>query len=64
MPKALSKNTRLENIDIISSSRAFTEENSIEIVLSKKNIIIAKKDLDITNPVMDLLNDKLVKIDF
>jgi len=42
----------------------YVEENSIEIVLSKKNIIIAKKDLDITNPVMDLLNDKLVKIDF
>ena len=42
----------------------YVEDNSIEIVLSKKNIIIAKKDLDITNPVMDLLNNQLVKIDF
>ena len=42
----------------------YVEDNSIEIVLSKKNIIIAKKDLDITSPVMDILNNQLVKIDF
>tara|TARA_B100000965_G_scaffold392239_1_gene401565 strand:- start:1558 stop:2073 length:516 start_codon:yes stop_codon:yes gene_type:complete len=42
----------------------YVEDNSIEIVLSKKNIVIAKKDLDITNPVMDLLNNQLIKIDF
>ena len=42
----------------------YVEDNSIEIVLSKKNIIIAKKELDITKPVMDLLNNQLVKIDF
>tara|TARA_Y100000746_G_C15382123_1_gene398653 strand:+ start:245 stop:760 length:516 start_codon:yes stop_codon:yes gene_type:complete len=42
----------------------YVEDNSIEIVLSKKNIIIAKKELDITNAVMDLLNNQLVKIDF
>ena len=42
----------------------YVEDNSIEIVLSKKNIVIAKKDLDITSPVMDLLNKQLVKIDF
>ena len=42
----------------------YVEDNSIEIVLSKQNIVIAKKDLDITSPVMDLLNKQLVKIDF
>ena len=42
----------------------YVEDNSIEIVLSKKNIIIAKKELDITKPVTDLLNNQLVKIDF
>ena len=42
----------------------YVEDNSIDIVLSKKNIIIAKKDLDITSPVMDLLNNQLTKIDF
>ena len=52
----------LNTLNSIISS--YVEENSIEIVLSKKNIIIAKKDLDITNPVMDLLNNQLVKIDF
>ena len=42
----------------------YVEDNSIEIVLSKQNIVIAKKDLDITSPVMDLLNKQIVKIDF
>ena len=42
----------------------YVEENSISIVFPKKNIIIAKKTLDITNPIMDLLNNDLTKIDF
>ena len=42
----------------------YVEENSILIVLPKKNIIIAKKNLDITNIIMDLLNNELKKIDF
>ena len=42
----------------------YVEENSIQMVFSKKDIVIAKKDLDITYPVMDLLNNKLTKIDF
>ncbi len=42
----------------------YVEENSIQIVFSKKDIVIAKKDLDITDPVMNLLNNELVKIEF
>ena len=42
----------------------YVEENSILIVLPKKNIIIAKKNLDITNIIMDLLNNELKKINF
>jgi len=42
----------------------YVEENTIQMVFSKKDIVIAKKDLDITYPVMDLLNNKLTKIDF
>jgi len=42
----------------------YVEENSISIVFPKKNIIIAKKNLDITNPVMELLNNQLNEIDF
>ena len=42
----------------------YVEDNSITIVFPKKSIIIAKKNLDITSPVMDLLDSQLEKIDF
>ena len=42
----------------------YVEENSITIVFPKKNIVIAKKNLDITSSIMDLLNNQLKKIDF
>jgi len=42
----------------------YVEDNSIMIVFPKKSIIIAKKNLDITKPVMNLLNNQLKKIDF
>ena len=42
----------------------YVEENSIMVVFPKKNIIIAKKNLDITTQIMGLLNDQLNKIDF
>ena len=42
----------------------YVEENSITIVFPKKNLIIAKKNLDITDIIMKLLNNQLNKIDF
>jgi len=42
----------------------YVEENSITIVFPKKNIIIAKKNLDITKLIMELLNNQLNKVDF
>jgi len=36
----------------------YVEENSISMVLPKKNIIIAKKNLDITNEIVNLLNNQ------
>ncbi len=42
----------------------YVEENSITIVFPKKNIIVAKKDLDITNIIMELFNKELTVIDF
>jgi outer membrane protein len=42
----------------------YVEENSITIVFPKKSIVIAKKNLDITISIMNLLNDQLKKIDF
>ena len=52
----------LQTLNIIISR--YVEENSIQIVFSKKDIVIAKKDLDITDPIMNLLNNQLVKIEF
>tara|TARA_Y100001970_G_scaffold293521_1_gene440933 strand:+ start:6887 stop:7408 length:522 start_codon:yes stop_codon:yes gene_type:complete len=42
----------------------YVDENSISIVFPKKSLVVAKKDLDITSEVMDLLNRSLTKIDF
>tara|TARA_Y100000816_G_scaffold274557_1_gene241943 strand:+ start:632 stop:1144 length:513 start_codon:yes stop_codon:yes gene_type:complete len=42
----------------------YVEKNSITIVFDKKNVVVAKKELDITNPIMELLNKKLNKLDF
>jgi len=42
----------------------YVEENRISLVLQKNNIIIAKKELDITNKILDLLNDQLKEIKF
>ena len=54
--------TVLNSLNLIISK--YVEENSIKIVFPKKNIIVAKKDLDITNIIMDLLNKELKVIDF
>ena len=43
---------------------SFVDENSISIVLPKKNIIIGKKKLDITSDIINLLNNELKEIDF
>tara|TARA_B100002052_G_scaffold47802_1_gene40764 strand:- start:1624 stop:2136 length:513 start_codon:yes stop_codon:yes gene_type:complete len=52
----------LKKLNLIVSK--YVEENSIAMVLPKKNIIIAKKKLDITNEIMNLLNNQLKIIDF
>ncbi len=42
----------------------FVDENSISIVLPKKNIIIGEKKLDITSDIINLLNNELKEIKF
>ena len=42
----------------------YVEDNSINIVFPKKNIIIAKKNLDITDSVMNLLNNQIINVEF
>ena len=43
---------------------SFVDENSISIVLPKKNIIIGKKKLDITSDIINLLNNEIKEIEF
>tara|TARA_Y100000741_G_scaffold274486_1_gene214459 strand:+ start:111 stop:623 length:513 start_codon:yes stop_codon:yes gene_type:complete len=42
----------------------FVEKNSVSIVLPKKNIIVGRKNLDITEDIMILLNNKIKEINF
>ena len=42
----------------------YVEDNSISLVLPKKNIIVGKKDLDITQKIIDILNSQVKSIEF
>ena len=42
----------------------YVEDNSITLVLPKKNIIVGKKKLDITNDILKLFNEQVTQIDF
>ena len=55
-------NKLLENLNPIISK--YVDQNSITIVLPKNMIIIGKKNLDITNPVLQMLNKSIQKINF
>ena len=59
---------RIEGTNIILNSlkpilSEYSEKNSISMVLQKQNVIIGKKELDITNDVILILNEKIKKID-
>ena len=40
----------------------YSKKNSISIILRKKDIVIAKSDLDITDTIIELINLKIKKI--
>ena len=40
----------------------FSVENSIDIILNKENLLMAKKNLDITSTIFQLFNEKIKKI--
>ncbi len=42
----------------------YVDKNSISLVMPKKNIIVGKKNLDITDEIIKLLNDKVQSLDF
>ena len=52
----------LKELNVIISE--YVKKNDISIVLSKKNIVVAKKNLDITNDILLLIDEKMKKIDF
>ena len=40
----------------------YSKVNNISIILQKKNVVLAKTDLNITNKVIDILNSKIESI--
>ena len=59
---------RIEGTNIILNSlkpilSEYSEKNSISMVLQKQNVIIGKKELDITKDIILILNEKIKKID-
>ena len=41
----------------------YSSNNSINIILKRENLLMAKKDLDITQVIFKLFNDKITKIE-
>ena len=54
-------NAILETLKPILSE--YSEKNSISMVLQKQNVVIGKKELDITKDIILILNEKIKKID-
>ena len=40
----------------------YSEENSISLILSKKNVVIGKTELDITSEILELLNAEIKSV--
>ena len=53
-------NKILSHVNTILSD--YSKKNGISIVLPKKNVVLAKTELDITNKIIDILNSKIKKI--
>jgi len=51
----------LEELNPILSD--YSKENGISIILQKKNIVLARTDLDITDKIVEIANSKIKKID-
>lgn len=62
-------NIKLENVKKILNVlnpiiTNYVNENSISLVIPKKNIIVGKKNLDITEIILKLLNEKIKTLNF
>tara|TARA_B100000795_G_C22765124_1_gene425363 strand:- start:832 stop:1254 length:423 start_codon:yes stop_codon:yes gene_type:complete len=54
------KSLFFDNLDIILAE--YSKINSISIIMYKKNVIIAKTELDITSDILKILNKKIKSI--
>ena len=62
--KKLRDNAAKKILNILNTILSdYSTKNSISIIMDKKNIIIGKTELDVTNQIMELLNKKIKKID-
>ena len=52
----------IAKINIILTN--YMKDKSISLIIRKKDIIVAKKKLDITDEIVDLLNNEIVEIKF
>lgn len=60
--KIVYTNKLLEKLNPIISN--YVEKNSISVVFPKKMIIVGKKNLDITIPILNMLDKSIQKINF
>ena len=51
---------RVQQLNSILSS--YTVENSIDLIIKKKDIIIGKSSLDITEDIMKIFNNKVKQL--
>lgn len=60
--RSKAKNDLMKHLNEILTDYAI--KNDISFILNKKNVVVAKKDLDITDDIIILLNKKVDKIKF
>ena len=62
--KKLRDNAAKKILNVLNSILSeYSAQNSISLIMDKKNIIIGKSELDVTNKIMELLNEKIKKVD-
>ena len=68
--KTINQITKIRNVAQRSLNKSLTpilaeyaKKNSISYIIPKQNIIIGKKELDITNSILEILNSKIKSIE-
>ena len=62
--KTLRNNAANKLLEIINEILAeYSIKNQVNLIVDKKNIIIGKTELDVTNDILELLNNKIKKVE-